>query len=112
MLPAVRSTGAGKLKLFQPGHMRFYLVSAALVCRQPGLPDRAVDAGAGERVGYVVRRLRLKPAAAAAAAATGRLPAEFNLTNSDEYAFVDGKYWVKASAGDLVTGKRSTRCSG
>ena len=43
-------------KLFQPAHQRYYLVSAALVCRQPGLPDRAVDTGKQEQVGFVIRR--------------------------------------------------------
>lgn len=97
-------TATGRLKLFQPGHMRFYLVTASLVCRQPGLPDRRIDPGAGEKVGYVVRRLRLKAAAAAVVQATGVFP-EFSLDNCDEYAFVDGKYWVQASADDLVAGE-------
>jgi hypothetical protein len=45
------------LKLYQPGHQRHYLVSASLVCRLPGLPDRAVDTGRGETATFVVRRL-------------------------------------------------------
>ena len=45
------------LKLYQPGHQRHYLVSASLVCRMPGLPDRAVDTGRGETATFVVRRL-------------------------------------------------------
>lgn len=44
------------LKLFQPGHQRFYLVSACLVCGIPGLPDRALDP-AKEKISFVVRRL-------------------------------------------------------
>jgi hypothetical protein len=44
------------LKLFQPVHGNFYLVAASLVCRAPGLPDRAVKAPA-ETVGFVLRRL-------------------------------------------------------
>lgn len=45
------------LKLYQPAHQRYYLVSSSLVCRVPGLPDRAVDPGRGERIGFVMRRL-------------------------------------------------------
>lgn len=44
-------------KLFQPAHMRFYLVAGALACRIPGLPDRFVDPGAGEQVFFVLRRV-------------------------------------------------------
>ena len=44
------------LKLYQPVHGHFYLVAASLVCRRAGLPDRAVDPGQQERVGFVLRR--------------------------------------------------------
>jgi hypothetical protein len=49
------------LKLYQPAHQRFYLVTACLVCRLPGLPDRALYTAREERVGYVIRRLWQKP---------------------------------------------------
>jgi len=45
------------LKLYQPAHQRYYLVSACLVCGIPGLPDRAPDAARQEKVGFVIRRL-------------------------------------------------------
>lgn len=45
------------VKLFQPIHGRFYLVAGSLVCDQPGLPDRKVDAALGDQVGFVLRRL-------------------------------------------------------
>jgi hypothetical protein len=45
------------LKLFQPAHGHFNLVAAALVCRTPGLPDRAISTADGERTGFVLRRL-------------------------------------------------------
>ena len=45
------------LKLYQPAHGDFYLVAASLVCSIPGLPDRGVDAAAGDRVAFVLRRL-------------------------------------------------------
>jgi hypothetical protein len=46
-----------KLKLYQPVHGWFYLVTGSLVCQLPGLPDHPVDLGAGESAGFVVRRL-------------------------------------------------------
>jgi hypothetical protein len=46
----------GLLKLYQPAHMRHYLVGGSLVCRTPGLPDRQVDP-ARQKVCYVIRRL-------------------------------------------------------
>ena len=52
---------AGTPNLFQPVHGRFYLTAAALVCRRVGLPDRRVNAGAGEKVSMVIRRLVAKP---------------------------------------------------
>lgn len=48
---------ARPLKLFQPAHGRFYLVSASLVCRLAGLPDHVVDATRSERIAFVLRRL-------------------------------------------------------
>jgi hypothetical protein len=45
------------LKLYQPIHKRYYLVSASLVCRRPGLPNRRVDSGRRERVSFVLRRI-------------------------------------------------------
>jgi hypothetical protein len=44
-------------KLYQPAHYRFYLVTAALVCQAPGLPDRRIEAACGETASFVVRRL-------------------------------------------------------
>ena len=48
---------ARALKLYQPVHKRFYLVSASLVCRQPGLPNRHINRGRQEQVGFVMRRV-------------------------------------------------------
>lgn len=58
-LPASAITQAGpyRLKLYQPVHQRYYLVAATLACELAGLPDRAVDPGHHERVGFVLRRL-------------------------------------------------------
>ncbi|WP_028079977.1 hypothetical protein [Solimonas soli] len=44
------------LKLYQPAHQRYYLVSASLVCGVSGLPERAVTRGT-EELGFVIRRL-------------------------------------------------------
>ena len=44
-------------KLYLPFHQRHYLVTASLVCRQLGLPDRTVDRKNGEKVSFVLRRL-------------------------------------------------------
>lgn len=45
------------LKLYHPAHQRFYLVTASLVCRIPGLPDRVILSGNDEKVSFVLRRL-------------------------------------------------------
>lgn len=44
-------------KLFQPLHGCYYLVTASLVCRQLGLPDKTIARADGETVSYVIRRL-------------------------------------------------------
>ena len=46
------------LKLFQPVHARFYLVSASLVCRLPGIPDHTVKTNQGEKTTFVLRRVQ------------------------------------------------------
>jgi len=47
----------GPFKLFQPAQQRFYLVTASLACRKPGLPDHTVKAAEQERVSWVLRRV-------------------------------------------------------
>ncbi len=47
----------GDLRLYQPVHGRFYMVTATLACRVPGLPEHTVDVAAGEVVAFVVRRI-------------------------------------------------------
>lgn len=46
-----------ELKLYQPAHGHYYLVAGSLVCALPGLPDHVIDVGAGDRVGFVLRRI-------------------------------------------------------
>jgi hypothetical protein len=74
------------LKLYQPAHMRYYLITACLTCRIAGMPDRKVDVGKQERVSFVMRRL-FQPAATT----PGIDPDDPK--NWDEYA------WAKTSTG-------------
>lgn len=53
---AVAPPAPERLKLYQPVHMRHYVVCATLACRRAGFPDRK-PAGPQEQVGYVLRRL-------------------------------------------------------
>ncbi len=46
------------VKLFQPIHGRYYLVTASLVCKTAGLPDKTVERPQGQQVAFVVRRPR------------------------------------------------------
>ena len=45
------------LKLFQPAHQRYYLVSASLVKNETGLPDYKVQPTNQEKASYIMRRL-------------------------------------------------------
>jgi hypothetical protein len=45
------------IKLFQPAHARYYLVTASLVCRRYGHPDHTVAAARDETVAFLLRRL-------------------------------------------------------
>jgi hypothetical protein len=56
-------TGTGEdpptnLKLYQPVHGMFYLATASLTCRLPGLPDHRVKVEQGDKVSMVLRRLQ------------------------------------------------------
>jgi hypothetical protein len=94
---ATSSTDAAelpRLKLYQPAHQRYYLISACLVCASPGLPDRKVDAGKQEKISFVMRRL-IKPTSNSS-----------DVTQWDEYAWVDsgtGYVWQKVRAGDVTS---------
>jgi hypothetical protein len=44
-------------RLYQPLSQRYYLVTASLVCRRVGIPDRAVQRSKGERTTFVLRQL-------------------------------------------------------
>ena len=66
-VPATWDPAPTELKLFQPIHGHFNLISASLVCRIPGMPDRLLDAADDEAVGFVLRRLVPMPASGATA---------------------------------------------
>ncbi|MCA1564722.1 MAG: hypothetical protein LC803_03500 [Acidobacteria bacterium] len=97
------SAGAAPLKLYQPAHQRFYLITACLVCGRAGLPDRALNPARDERASFVVRRL-LPPNFLNASGQTDReqkLPA-FDEASWEEYALVTGAAgtgWRKVVAG-------------
>jgi hypothetical protein len=101
---AFSNAAAGKnLKLYQPAHQRFYLISACLVCERPGLPDKALNGDREEQVSFVIRRLFppgvLNP--------DEKLPA---LDSSwEEYAFVikgrEGRWQKVANKNSIVAGE-------
>jgi hypothetical protein len=70
--------GQGTGKLYQPLHGRFYLVTASLICRETGLPERFVNLKAKQRTDFVVRRLP---------------------PNGGEEAWQEGVGWVAAPLG-------------
>lgn len=78
------------LKLYQPAHHRYYLVSASLVCAVPGLPERAVVAGDEGQINFVLRRfLPITPESTDAA-------------DEREFAYVktgEGARWQRLDAG-------------
>jgi hypothetical protein len=75
------------LKLYQPVHLRFYLVAASLVCRLPGLPDKPVDTANEEAVSFVLRRLVPRDG-------NGRVVPS-DATTYTEYRRLAGAGWVK-----------------
>jgi hypothetical protein len=107
---------AAPLKLYQPAHQRFYLITACLVCGRAGLPDRALNPARDERASFVVRRL-LPPNfldANGQVDRTEKLP-DFDAGSWEEYALVTtaaGTGWRRVAAGGnaaradvLVTGE-------
>lgn len=99
------ATAPAKLKLYQPAHQRYYLVTSCLVCGRAGLPDHAVNAGRGERGSFVIRRM-FPPGSLDI---QKNLP-DFNANTWEEYAFLateDGHAWQripkdKPSAGSAM----------
>lgn len=71
----------GPIPLYQPAHERYYLVTASLVCRERGLPDRAVDTANEEKVAFVLRRL--VPDASGSVKIDGESHAEYRWVKMD-----------------------------
>lgn len=81
------------LKLYQPAHQRYYLITACLVCQIPGLPDRRVDAAKEQQAGYVMRRL-LPPGG------SGTASPAFDASTWKEHAWIgtpEGNVWREVS---------------
>ena len=80
-----------KLKLYQPAHQRFYLITSSLVCERVGLPDHAINVGRRERATFIVRRM-FPPGPLDITQALPPLDAD----TWEEYAFVvsqKGNFW-------------------
>jgi hypothetical protein len=82
------------LKLYQPAAQRYYVVTACLVCRTLGLPDRPVNTAMDERVAFVLRMLETPD----------------DVVNPDprqhgELAFVDGAWKPVTSTAALEEGE-------
>jgi hypothetical protein len=88
------------LKLYHPAHQRYYLVTACLVCRTIGLPDRALNTGAHERASFVIRMLRPR--------AGGANP---DPLQCDELAFADGEWRSVANPAQLQPGEEQNPLS-
>ncbi len=88
------AAGSPVLKLFQPSHQRYYLVTACLVCRTTGLPDRIVDTSKQERVSFVLRMLR-----------AGIGVTRPDTTNSTELAMVNGLWQPVSNRETLLDGE-------
>lgn len=104
-----KKTNTRMLKLYQPAHQRYYLVSTCLVCGITGMPDRVVSPGRDEQASFVIRRMfpsgRLEP--------KEPLP-EFDASTWEEYAYAvtpNGTGWRKigrsseTAVASLVTGE-------
>jgi hypothetical protein len=103
-LPAIAAAGPvpKPLKLYQPAHQRFYLVTACLVCRITGLPDRRLDTTKNERVSFVVRLLQPR----AGAASVNPDPYD-----CDELAFIDGAWQFAGNPQVLLDGEETNPLS-
>jgi hypothetical protein len=99
--PQLNNPPVGPLKLYQPAHQRYYLVTGCLICQMPGLPDRKLDTSKQEKATFVMRRFLPPPA--------GDLNANipFDPATWKEHAFISsptGSYWQPAN-GVVVDGE-------
>ncbi|HEY2031762.1 MAG TPA: hypothetical protein VGH20_21365 [Myxococcales bacterium] len=113
---ATPKVSSGTLKLYQPVHGWFYLVTGSLVCRLPGLPDHPVDLALGESAGFVVRRLQGSAELGLVADASGRkswqtAPTDKTLTREEvlpmfPLGFTEGARRRKLLAGLIPAGSQ------
>ena len=96
---------APQFKLFQPTHLRYYLVASALTCRKPGLPDHTIDRSAGEVVAFIVRQLRPKPGY------TNAQCAVYDPATCTEYAWIPVTAGASASTTATILGSASAATS-
>jgi hypothetical protein len=86
------------LKLFQPAHQRYYLVTACLICQTPGLPDRKLDTGKQEKATFVMRRFLPPPSS------DPNADIPFDPVTWKEHAFINtptGSYWQPVTGGTV-----------
>jgi hypothetical protein len=93
---AKNATPVKTLKLFQPSHQRYYLVTTCLVCRALGLPDRRIDAGNLERATFVLRMLQPN---------AGADPNNPDPRDCTELALSGGAWQVAANPASLIAGE-------
>jgi len=87
-------------RLFQSLSQCYYLVSATLVCRRPGIPDHAVKRAKGQRVSFVMRRIAADGSEQAWVPAGGT-----GSKTAPEPGSPPTGSWVPALAGALVPGE-------
>jgi hypothetical protein len=80
------------LKFYQPAHQRYYLVTAALICRTVGLPDRSVDSTKQEKATFVIRMLQ--PPAGTTVNPDPAACGELALVNGEWKPVLDGASFV------------------
>ncbi|HYM79386.1 MAG TPA: hypothetical protein VE377_25640 [Candidatus Dormibacteraeota bacterium] len=99
--PPAGATDPPPFKLFQPVQSRFYIASASLVCRLPGLPDHTVKGNLGESTAFVLRKLTAKDGL------TNVDLSVFDSTKMDENAWIPGDRagWAPAIASTTATGE-------
>ncbi|HEY6390738.1 MAG TPA: hypothetical protein VIX89_05650, partial [Bryobacteraceae bacterium] len=101
-VPASSGTAQKPLKLFQPAHQRYYLITTCLVCRIVGLPDRRLDTTKQERVSFVVRLLQPRANAA---------KVNPNPSDCDELAFIGGAWQLLTDPSTLPKGEEQNALS-
>lgn len=99
-------TASGPYRLYQPLSQCYYLVTASLVCRRVGIPDRAVRPSKGERTTFVVRHLADDGSEQAWIPATGP-PATPSASPTGSWipAAPPTGSWITAAPGQLAVGE-------